>query len=302
MLKTKFEDICNVAYIGKAENPIAMNDILTAANAEQLTPSAEDKKERVLLLCIDIQQDFMEGGALGVPGSIGDTERTIRFIYENIESITDIAVSIDTHVPFQVFHPCWFVDRNGMNPPPFTDILLEDLDNGVWFPVVEPIKTRNYVINLTGLGEILKIWPYHCLQGTSGCALENQFANMLYFHSVVRKSVPRRLVKGQNPLTEMYGIIKPEYDPDNTINIGFLNFLAKYDKIIIVGQAKSHCDKRTIQQILEHFSGQTDVIRKIWIFEDCMSSIPGTEIETDIAFEEFKKKGVNIVKSVDFVF
>jgi len=299
MIKTRYEDICNAAYIGKQENPISMNDLLRLANKEELLPSTEDI-DQVMFLAIDVQQDFMDKGALGVPGAIADTERMTRFIYNNMGKITTIVASIDTHNPFQIFHPCWWVDADGNNPPPFTNITLADLASGKWMAFIEPIESREYIENLEKLGKVLTIWTYHCLQGTSGCALENQFANILYYHSVARKNIVTRMVKGQDPMTEMYGIIKPEYDPKNTINITFLNKLPAFAKIVIGGEAKSHCVLESVRQILDFFHDKPEVTRKIYILEDCMSVIPGYEAATDKAFEEFKTKyKVNISKSTE---
>jgi nicotinamidase-related amidase len=146
----------------------------------------------------------------------------------------------------------------------------------------------------------LVVWPYHCIQGTTGCSLDNQFSNMVYFHSVAKKSIPITIVKGQDPLSEMYGIIRPEYDTKGYVNIAFLNLLANYDMIIIGGEAKSHCVLETIKQILEHFANQPEITNKIYILEDCMSSIPGFEDITNATFDDFRKiYGVHIVKSTD---
>lgn len=299
-MKTKYEDIVNVNAIGKAENPISLNDILKMANDEQLTPSKQNK-ERVLFLGIDVQQDFMDNGALGVPGAHDDVERMTRFIYDNMDKISNIAVSIDTHIPHQIFHPCWWIDENGNNPAPYTPITLADLDSGKWRAVINPIASRDYVEHLEQDGKkTLCIWSYHCIQGTTGCALENQFSNMVYFHSVAKKTVPQRLVKGQDPLSEMYGIIKPEYDKKGYVNLDFLNTLEKYDKIIIGGEARSHCCMESIKQILEHYASRPEITKKIYLLNDCMSDIPGFEQATADAFDEFKNKyHVNIVKSTD---
>lgn len=301
-MKTSYNEIVNVPSIGEKENPIALNDILKKANDEQMTP-AKQNPDRVLFLGIDVQQDFMDNGALGVPGAHGDVERMTKFIYDNMDKISNIAVSIDTHTPHQIFHPCWWVDENGNNPAPYTAITLADLDAGKWKPVIAPKESREYVKHLEQDGKkTLVVWSYHCIQGTAGCALENQFANMIYFHSVAKKSVVRRLVKGTDPLSEMYGIIKPEYDTKNYINIDFLNNLETYDKIVIAGEAKSHCVLETIKQILEHFAGRPEITRKIYILSDCMSSIPGFEQATEDTFNNFVSVyGVNIVKSTDSI-
>lgn len=110
-MKTPYNEIVNIASIGSQTNPISLNEILRKANDEQLTPAAQNK-ERVLFLGIDVQQDFMDNGALGVPGAHGDVERMTQFIYNNMDKITNIAVSIDTHTPHQIFHPCWWFDTS----------------------------------------------------------------------------------------------------------------------------------------------------------------------------------------------
>ncbi len=302
-MKTSINEIINVGAIGYKENPISLNEILKLVNDEQLKP-AKQNKERTLFLGIDVQQDFMDGGALGVPGAHEDVRRMCEFIYNNMDNISNIAVSIDTHTPHQIFHPCWWVDENGNNPAPYTPITLADLDAGKWRAVINPVASREYVKHLEQDGKkTLCVWSYHCIQGTTGAALENQFSNMIYFHSVAKKSVVKRLVKGTDPLSEMYGIIKPEYDTHNYINIDFLNQLETYDKIIIAGEAKSHCVLETIKQILEHFSNRPEITKKVYILEDCMSSIPGFEDATEKEFNNFVTTyGVNIVKSTDNLF
>lgn len=299
-MKTSLGQIVNPNYIGKQENPIALNDILRAAAEENVTPSNQ-AHEKVLFLGIDIQQDFMDNGALGVPGAIGDVDRITQFIYHNIDKITNITASIDTHIPQQIFHPCWWVDKDGNNPAPSTPITLTDLDNGVWRPIIKPLDSREYVQHLEQDGKkTLVVWPYHCIQGTSGCALDPQFSNIVYFHSVVRKAAVFNLVKGLDPLSEMYGIIRPEWSKNNFVNTKFLNSVTKYDKIVIAGEAKSHCVLESIKQILEAYTGQTDVTSKFYILEDCMSCIPGFEDETNNTFDDFKQKyKVNLVKSTD---
>ena len=298
MLNTRFEEIVNIPSIGKSENPINMNELLKKANLEKLIPAMQND-EKILVIGIDVQQDFMDYGALGVPGSCKDVENFTNFIYDNINKISQIAISIDTHIPFQIFHPCWWVDNDGNNPPPFTAITLADLDCGKWKPVINPKASREYVEHLEKDGKkVLVIWTYHCLQGTTGCALENQFANMVYFHSVVKKSMLMRLVKGQDPLSEMYGIIKPEYDTKNYVNIDFLNKIEEFDKIIIGGEAKSHCVLESIKQIIDYYANRQEITQKIYILEDCMSCIPGFEKSTEDAFNKFKRQyKVNIVQS-----
>jgi len=299
-MKTKYEEIVNVNAIGKAENPISLNEILKMANDEQLTPSKQNK-ERVLFIGIDVQQDFMDDGALGVPGAHGDVERMTRFIYNNMDKISNIAVSIDTHTPHQIFHPCWWIDENGNNPAPYTPITLADLDSGKWRSVINPMASRDYVEHLEKDGKkTLCVWSYHCIQGTTGCALENQFSNMIYFHSVAKKSVVQRLVKGQDPLSEMYGVIKPEYDTNGYINLDFLNKIEKFDKVIIGGEARDYCVYESLNQMFEHYKNNAETLKKIYVLEDCMSAI-GNPSDVDKMYADLQSQyHFNIVKSTEW--
>lgn len=297
---TPYLEIVDPNSIGKRENPIKLNDILSKADAENLTPVSQMAK-KVIVIGIDEQLDFMPDGALGVPNADKDVERFTKFIYDNMDEISKIAVSIDTHIPHQIFHPCWWIDKNGNHPAPYTEIKLSDLDKGNYRAVIKPIESRDYVMHLEQDGKkTLVVWPYHCIQGTTGCSLDNQFGNMVYFHSVAKKSIPITIIKGQDPLSEMYGFLRPEYDRRGYVNLEFLNLLTNYDMIIIGGEAKSHCVLESIKQILEHFANQPEITNKIYILEDCMSSIPGFEDITNATFDDFRKiYGVHIVKSTD---
>jgi nicotinamidase-related amidase len=299
-MNTQYNEIVNVNSIGKTDNPISLNEILRLANNEKLTP-AHQNNEKVLFLAIDVQQDFMDNGALGVPGAHGDVERMTHFIYDNMDKITNIAVSIDTHTPHQIFHPCWWIDEDGNNPGPATPITLADLDSGKWRAVINPAKSRDYVEHLEKDGKkTLVVWPYHCIQGTTGCALENQFANMVYFHSVAKKTVVQRLVKGQDPLSEMYGIIKPEYDTKNYINLDFLNKMESYDKIVICGEARDFCVYESLKQMLAHYANNTEVLKKVYVLEDCMSAI-GAPADVDKMYADLQSQyKFNIVKSTEW--
>lgn len=298
-MKTNLEDIVDVGSIGEPSNPISLKDLLVKATGESLPPAEQDKT-RVLLLCIDMQQDFMEKGSLGVAGSHGDVKRLCGWMYDNMAKITKVAISLDTHNPFAIFHPAWWIDAAGNNPPPFTPITLNDLDEGKWFPVIHPRASREYVENIEKLAKkTLMIWPYHCLDGTTGHALENQLGNMIYFQSVAKKSIVECLIKGIAPTTERYGILKAEYDPKNVVSIDFLNKIAKYDMIVIAGEAKSHCVLESIKQIGQLLD--VTATSKIYILEDCMSPINGFEAATDAEFDNFKTAfKMNIVDSTSF--
>ena len=131
---------------------------------------------------------------------------------------------------------------------------MEDIEQGKWLPVQYKEESIEYVQHLTKQGKKqLCIWPYHCLEGTFGVALEGQFANLVYFHSVVRQTETIRRVKGLDPLSEMYGIFKPEYDRHHYVNRELLLKMNTYDQIFIAGEAKSHCVLESLSQMLDYY-------------------------------------------------
>jgi hypothetical protein len=301
-MKTNYEQIVNTSNIASLNSTQNIPEIITLGKQENLAPASQDKR-KVLLLVIDVQNDFMEGiGSLPVQGSKGDVERLTRWIYANMENITQIICSLDTHSISQIFHPEWWVDKDGNQPQPFTLITYADVLSGKWSAANgKNDVSLDYLKNLEATGKKqLCIWPYHCLCGTRGAELESEFAKMLYFHSSARKSTPVLSAKGQNPNTEMYGIIKAEYDPDNYINMQVLNAVEQSDEIYIAGEASSHCVLASTLQILEHFADKKDITKRITVLSDCMSPIGGFEDATKKSFEEMRDKfGIQIKKSVD---
>lgn len=297
-MKTSFEEIVKVEQIGQKTDS-DLNHLLFKASKEDLPPAKEDE-QKTLLMGIDIQNDFMEQGALGVPGSHKDVENLTRFLYKNMAKITDICLSIDTHYPQQIFHPSWWVNQAGEHPEPFTIITREEVDNGVWIPLKYKQESIHYVHQLERLGKKqLCIWPYHCLAGTFGAALEGQFANLVYFHSVARQSETIRRVKGLDPLSEMYGIFKPEYAQEPFVDEELLQKMKEYDRIFIAGEAKSHCVLESLRQMLEYHADPAFGSR-VYLLEDCMSCIPGFEATTEAALQELQEKyKINRVRSTE---
>src|SRR5512143_3195643 len=112
-------------------------------------PSAEKHSRKVMLLIVDMQVDFCHAqGALHVPGALDDIRRLIEFIYRNAERITRITCSLDSHYPFQIFHPAWWAAPPGTPRAPLTIIAAEDVEKGRWRPVFQPAWPREYVHRL----------------------------------------------------------------------------------------------------------------------------------------------------------
>lgn len=304
---SNFPSFYNPNRIGTLYYPDVATIAAEATNAG-LKPAVEDK-ENVHLVIIDMQVDFChEKGSLYVPGAGGDIQRTIEFIYNNAERITNITCSLDSHLPHQIFHPAWWADEAGNHPAPFTLITYDDIKQGKWRPLVAPVQSTNYVKQLEQEAKKqLTIWPYHVMIGSIGNALDPELFTAVLYHSIARKTQPTWLTKGSIPLTEHYSIIQPEVPvpnhPMGGKNKPFLDTLAQADVVVIAGEAESHCVLETVEDLVEDFSSQPEALQKIYFLRDCTSPVLHPDVDfhaiAQARFAEFEKQGVNFINSTD---
>jgi nicotinamidase-related amidase len=298
----RFPDFYQPDKVGTTYRP-DITAVVEATSKVDVLHSAEDKR-RVLLMLVDPQVDFIhEDGSLSVPGAVDDTRRTIEWIYRNLDRITDIAVSLDSHFSMQIFYPGWWVDGTGNHPEAMTPISAEDIDQGRWQPTVEPNWSRYYVHELQSRAKkTLMIWPYHTMLGTIGHAITPALYEAITFHSEVRQSQVTHLVKGRIAKTEYYSLLEPEVkvpgEPDGTLNSAFLDHMATYDRIYFAGQAKSHCVLESIASIANYEGYQPGLLGKTYLLEDATSAVVHPEIDfdamADSQYTVFAQRGLNI--------
>jgi len=302
-----FPKFYDQAKVGTLFNP-GLAEAVDEGKKCNFTPAAKSGL-KVKLLIIDPQIDFIhKDGTLCVPGAIDDTRRTIEFIYNNAEEITSIAVSMDSHIPFQIFYPTWWINDKGEQPAPFTMITQKDVMSGRWKPVVDPVNSLRYIETLEQQAKkVLMIWPFHTMIGSTGQAVEPSLMEAIIYHSVAKHYQPNFLAKGTIPQTEHYSILEPEVKvpshPMGGVNSAFLDDLASNDLIYIAGQAKSHCVLETMYSITRYFANQPDVLNKIRFLMDCTSSVKHPDIDfdaiTNAELTKMEAKGVKLVTSLD---
>ncbi len=281
---------------------------LAAGQAAHLRPAAQDRR-RVLLLLVDTQVDFIHpDGALSVPGAVADTRRTIEWLYRDLDQISTIAVSLDSHTPIQIFYPTWWINDRGEHPAPFTPIGSEDVRQGRWKPLIEPDWSVDYVRRLEEQAKkVLMIWPYHTMIGTPGQAITPALYEAIAYHAGARQAQPIFLTKGSIPETEHYSILEPEVKipghPLGEANTAFLDMLRAYDLIYIAGQAKSHCVLETVASIARAFAQEPDLMSRLRLLIDCTSSVAHPQIDFDAIANEalaaYARQGMKLVRSDD---
>ena len=292
-----------------------------------LQPASTDQT-RTWLMLIDVQNTFCipefelyVGGANG-QAAVEDNTRLCEFIHRNLGNITHITATMDTHKTTQVFHAIFFVDADGNHPAPFTDIHAADLRDGKWafnpelasqFGIAPEYGQQmmvHYAEELEKKGKYaLTIWPYHAMLGGIGHALVSSVEEALFFHSVARTAQYEIEIKGDKPFTENYSVIGPEVltgpmsETLGTHNQKFVEQLKQFDRLIIAGQAKSHCVAWTIADLLNDINAvDPELAKKVYLLDDCTSPIviPGVVDHTTAANEayaRFAKAGMHIIKS-----
>ena len=302
---------------------------------QSIKPSGNDTY-RTHLLVIDAQKDFcfpegslFVGGRSGT-GAIDDNDRIAQFIYRNLGVITELTCTLDTHFPYQIFFPAFWLDENGNPPPAHSMITTAEVAAGSFRPnpavawwlcngnvgwLQEQVEF--YCGELEKAGKYtLYLWPPHCLLGSPGHSLAGVIEEARLFHSFVRGAKNGIEIKGGNALTENYSVLAPEVlgrhdgKPLAQRNTSFVKTLLDADAVIIAGQASSHCVKSTIEDLLGQIeSVDRDLAKKVYILSDCMSAVavpdassPGDFVfdftdEAERALDRFGSAGMNVVES-----
>lgn len=301
----------------------------TWRHQHQLKPAAEDRM-RICLLAIDVQNTFcipefelFVGGRSGM-GAVEDNVRLCEFIYRNLGQLTEIALTMDTHTAAQIFHSVFWVNANGEHPPAMTMISPEQVERGEWRvnPAIAVSLEQDYqqlqdyalhyVRQLSQDSKyLLTVWPYHSMLGGIGHAIVSAVEAACFFHNIARSSQTLFEIKGGNPLTENYSVLKPEVLIDHNQrsiaqkNSVFLQKLLSFDAIIIAGQAKSHCVAWTVDDLLSEIQAtDPNLAQKVYLLEDCTSPVVVPDVVdftdlADAAYQRFVNAGMRVVQSTE---
>jgi nicotinamidase-related amidase len=263
--------------------------------------AAADDRARIHLLLVDVQRDFcLPQGSLYVGGRTGngaleDVDRLTRWIYRHLDRISEITATLDTHVPFQIFSPEFWVDASGRPLTAHREVLAEEVRSGAarpdpalaaWLaPGGDPRwlerQALAYCEALERGGRYrLYLWPPHCLAGGEGHCLSGVVQEARLFHAWARRSPGHLEPKGATPLSESYSALAPEvllaFDgrPLGGRNRALEERLRGADAVVVAGEAASHCVRSTLADLLgDPESIDPEWARRIWILEDCMSAV-----------------------------
>lgn len=284
------------------------------------------------LLLIDVQKDFHPGGSLAIPTADQDAERIAALIRTNADKIDRIVATMDSHQKLHIAHPGFWCPGPAGNdkkkrPDPFTIISADDLVRGVWkprddlnlpedlstifdssvFPNVEKLLDPasgkldlnkyciEYARRLEEKGRFkLCIWPEHCLIGSPGHGLVISVLDAIneWSHKTGRSA--EWVLKGQHLLTEMYSALAADVpvSKDTAFNETLQSSLEQSDRLIVCGQAMSHCVNYTMRDIVNHWP--KNEASKIELLTDCASPVPGFEDAAALFQKDMEQAGIKL--------
>ena len=274
------------------------------------------------LLIIDPQNDFCDlpeswlpndarsglriAPTLAVRGAHDDMRRLARFIEQHSARIAQITITLDSHQRYDVAHPAFWKRADGGAVDPFTQILAAQVRSGEFLPqdAAALDRTVAYMDTLEAQGRYtLMVWPVHCEIGSWGHGIHADVLGACDDWQLAQHKAVRSVFKGMNPWTEHYSAIQAEVpddaDPETALNTRLLAQLAQAERLIIAGEASSHCVRSTTEHIAQHlprlFPGWS--AERIILLTDCMSPVAGFEAQHAAFLESMHTQGARLAQS-----
>ncbi|MGD1524613.1 hypothetical protein [Vibrio harveyi] len=266
---------------------------------------------KTALVIIDTQYDFhdvpvefiIDGvkPALSVPGAWEDSGRLAKLILELEHNWNDIVVLMDTHQAYDIAHPTFWVNKEGSNPPPFTEVTSNMVRVGELTPVDSALTDYviGYIEALELKGKSHFIWPEHCIDGTVGHEIVEPIKKALAASPIDYQVFK----KGIYELTEHFGAFEAEIpvesQPSTTFNAEIYSKLMNSEQIVFSGQALTHCVIASVLQFINKMK-QTGAQKEVVLLTDTTSPVAGFEQQGQEFLAQLEQMGVKLMKCSEF--
>jgi nicotinamidase-related amidase len=263
----------------------------------------------VHLLIIDPQNDFCDlpadrvpgwtTPALPVPGAHRDMLRLASWLDERGQELDAVTVTLDHHHRRDIAHPGFWRTPEGGAVLPFTAVAAVDLERGriETFRAEDRERALAYLCALEAAGRFTHmVWPVHCQIGTWGQCVHADLQAALDRWEDRTGRVVHHVLKGENPWTEHYSALRAEIpvadDPATELNTALLEHLQAFDRVLVTGEAGSHCVRATVEHMLLHWNAPVD---RISLVRDAMSPVAGFEATQREFLEGATARGARVV-------
>ncbi len=271
-------------------------------------------KPLVHLLVIDPQNDFCDlpearrpnGSAPALPVAVADADmqRLAALIGDTGAAIDAITLTLDSHQRLDIAHPTFWQRRDGAGVTPFTGITAKQVREGRFQPrdAASLPRALAYLDALEARARYtLMVWPVHCETGTWGHEVHAEVASACKAWEARWGRGAQSVRKGENPWTEHYSAVLAEVpdadDPHTQLNLALIASLDHADRILIAGEASSHCVRATTEDIVANLPGARP--ERIALVTDCMSPVGGFAAQHDKFFAAMRALGVELVTSTE---
>ena len=265
------------------------------------------------LLIIDPQNDFCdlppalcppgEAPALPVAGAHADLQRVAAFIDAAAPRIDAITVTLDSHLRLDIAHPGFWQTADGGAVAPFTPISAAQLRAGAFRPRDASAlpRAQAYVDELERRGRYtLMVWPVHCEIGSWGQAVHADVRAAYNRWEEARQRSVQRVTKGSNPWTEHYSAVMAEVpdaaDAGTQLNRQLITSLAGAQRLLVAGEASSHCVRATVEHLVQHLGGE---LSRVWLLRDGMSPVAGFEAQAQAFLTDMQARGLRVCSCAD---
>jgi nicotinamidase-related amidase len=275
---------------------------------------------RSTLLIIDPQNDFCDlpegwratdplrnaptAPALPVSGAHADMLRLAALIDAGGEGIDRIVVTLDSHQRVDIAHPTFWQTGGGAAVNPFTAITAAEVRAGRFRPRDASALPRalDYLDALERAARYtLMVWPVHCEIGSWGHNVHAAVKAAYNRWEDRRLGVVQKVTKGENPWTEHYSALQAEVpdaaDADTQLNTALIARLDEADRIVIAGEASSHCVKATVEHLAQHLPSRR--LDKLVLLTDAMSPVTGFEAQAQSFLADLQRQGARLATCAD---
>jgi len=272
-------------------------------------------KPRTHLLVIDPQNDFCDlpeawrplnpltatprAPALPVPGAHADLQRVAQLIRVAGAALSDITITLDSHHRVDIAHPPFWVQADGGAVAPFTPITAAQVREGAYRPrdAAALPRTLAYLDELEARGRYtLMVWPVHCEIGTWGHGVHPGLQAAYADWETAQLRQVAKVNKGENPWTEHYSALLAEVpaadDAHTQLNTALLRRLGEADRILVAGEAGSHCVKATVEDLVEQLGPQG--APRITLLTDAMSPVAGFHTQQQAFVAAMQARGATL--------
>ncbi|GKT21376.1 cysteine hydrolase [Acidovorax sp. SUPP3334] len=274
------------------------------------------------LLVIDPQNDFCDLPAtwqpagpltgqpvaptLPVAGAHADMQRLAAFIRRVGQGLDGVTVTLDSHQRYDVAHPTFWRRGDGGEVAPFTPITAAQVRAGAFVPRDGGAMARvlAYLDALEAQGRYtLMVWPVHCEIGSWGHGVHADVLAACGAWQAQRQRAVCNVFKGTNPWTEHYSAIEAEVpdadDPSTALNTRLLHALGTADRLVIAGEAGSHCVRATAEHIVLHLPRLQPgwQASRVVLLTDCMSPVAGFEAQQQDFLDAMRAQGAQLARS-----